>query len=272
MFRFFRQIRKKLTVHQTEEQVGNNTQEPPSPKGRYLLYAMGEIFLVVVGILIALQVNNWNEEKSMRVKEQFYLAKLLEDFRKNKIEAKEKLQFANDQTSNVDLLLASINNPNKETDDEKWMIALNHAWFLPHPVFEENTWEELHSTGDLSIIQNTNLTNDIANFYRSVETTLRLENEWGDFHLSYRNKVNEIMDHNLRQSIFIQIITGENDRKATAVAQPYILKLTSIPGVMGILSDIRMNRYSSINAYQNLVDNTSNIISQLEQELGLGTN
>jgi len=49
MIRFFRTIRKKLIE---EDNVR-----------KYLLYAIGEILLVVIGILIALQVNNWNEER-----------------------------------------------------------------------------------------------------------------------------------------------------------------------------------------------------------------
>lgn len=51
MLRFFRQIRKKLVTKDT--------------LNSYALYAIGEILLVVVGILIALQVNNWNEERTM---------------------------------------------------------------------------------------------------------------------------------------------------------------------------------------------------------------
>jgi hypothetical protein len=52
MINFFRKIRKKLL---TQNKVS-----------KYLLYALGEILLVVVGILIALQVNNWNEDRSSR--------------------------------------------------------------------------------------------------------------------------------------------------------------------------------------------------------------
>jgi len=47
MLRFFRTIRKKMIE---QENVS-----------KYLLYAIGETLLVVIGILIALQVNNWNE-------------------------------------------------------------------------------------------------------------------------------------------------------------------------------------------------------------------
>jgi sensor domain CHASE-containing protein len=49
MLRFFRQIRQRLLTD--------------NKFSKYLLYAVGEILLVVIGILIALQINNWNEER-----------------------------------------------------------------------------------------------------------------------------------------------------------------------------------------------------------------
>jgi len=56
MIKFFRQIRYRLMSE-------NKTGIPALPIGRYLKYAIGEILLVVIGILIALQVNNWNESR-----------------------------------------------------------------------------------------------------------------------------------------------------------------------------------------------------------------
>lgn len=59
MIKFFRHIRKQLLSE-------NKT-------GKYLKYALGEIILVVIGILIALQINNWNENrKSKRVADEIY--------------------------------------------------------------------------------------------------------------------------------------------------------------------------------------------------------
>ena len=64
MLKFFRSIRKKLIE---EDNVR-----------KYLLYAIGEILLVVIGILIALQINNWNEERKDRASEADILHNLKE--------------------------------------------------------------------------------------------------------------------------------------------------------------------------------------------------
>ena len=53
MIKIFRHFRKSLIL-----ETGNNR--------RYLKYAIGEIVLVVIGILIALQINNWNENRKIR--------------------------------------------------------------------------------------------------------------------------------------------------------------------------------------------------------------
>jgi len=69
MTRIFRNIRQKLAA---ENKVM-----------AYLRYAIGEILLVVIGILIALQVNNWNERRKDRKEEQVLLQNLKEEFTKN---------------------------------------------------------------------------------------------------------------------------------------------------------------------------------------------
>ena len=48
--------------------------------GRYLLYAIGEVVLVVVGILIALQINNWNEERKLEQERLVLIENLKRDF------------------------------------------------------------------------------------------------------------------------------------------------------------------------------------------------
>ncbi len=66
MIKFFRHIRKSLIEK--------------NQMGKYFKYAIGEILLVVIGILIALQINNWNEHKKDRSEEQLILKSLHKEF------------------------------------------------------------------------------------------------------------------------------------------------------------------------------------------------
>ena len=51
--------------------------------GKYLKYAIGEIILVVIGILIALQINNWNQSKILKIEEVKSLESLQSEFKEN---------------------------------------------------------------------------------------------------------------------------------------------------------------------------------------------
>jgi hypothetical protein len=65
MIKFFRKIRQNLLMD-------NKTK-------KYFKYALGEIVLVVIGILIALSINNWNEERKNKIKESVYLEGIKSD-------------------------------------------------------------------------------------------------------------------------------------------------------------------------------------------------
>jgi hypothetical protein len=74
MIKFFRQIRQKLlTENLPDGQAGKFS--------KYLLYAIGEIILVVIGILIALQINNWNEHRKAEIAQKVLLENFLEDLK-----------------------------------------------------------------------------------------------------------------------------------------------------------------------------------------------
>ena len=70
MLRFFRQIRQKLIKQENMR--------------KYIWYALGEILLVMIGILLALQVNNWNEYRKERIQEEKSLHALLKEFENSK--------------------------------------------------------------------------------------------------------------------------------------------------------------------------------------------
>ena len=78
MIKFFRRIRQRLLSE--------------NKFSKYLLYAIGEIVLVVIGILIALQINSWNQYRIERIEEQTILGQLKEEFENNLIQLEGKIE------------------------------------------------------------------------------------------------------------------------------------------------------------------------------------
>src|SRR5210317_1084566 len=104
MIPFFRKIRKKMALN-------NEPSKPAWPAGRYLRYAVGEIVLVVIGILIALQINNWNENRKERILEKQILTdikeSLIADLENQLGPNKEQLES---DLSNVNILIKTYQN------------------------------------------------------------------------------------------------------------------------------------------------------------------
>ena len=67
MIKFFRTIRKDLMVKNLPAREG--TAEQAGKTGKYFKYAIGEILLVIIGILIAVSINGWNEDRKILIEE-----------------------------------------------------------------------------------------------------------------------------------------------------------------------------------------------------------
>src|SRR5210317_888694 len=77
---------------------------------KYLLYAVGEIALVVIGILIALQINNWNEFKKDRVQERKVLTELKVSLQRNCTEMEKDALRRKNWNKSSDIIISALQN------------------------------------------------------------------------------------------------------------------------------------------------------------------
>ena len=128
---------------------------------KYILYALGEIILVVIGILIAIQINGWNQERKNRDTEKVLLAELYK-------ESKENLrQFEENKQAYVQSLIAcSVVLRNVSTMEER--ASLDSVMNYGPGMFRGITFdpsngivESLISTGEIQLIRNDTLRNYI---------------------------------------------------------------------------------------------------------------
>lgn len=144
MIKFFRKIRRNLIIE------GKTT--------NYLKYAIGEIILVVLGILIALQINNWNEQRKENNEETAVLKNLLE----NLTLAKQQSETFILEEENLKLSLINILGINSDKLISKSVVITdsifeNAVWDLQTNLPTFNTYNDLKNTNKLSLIKNKNI-------------------------------------------------------------------------------------------------------------------
>ncbi len=134
----------------------------------YFLYAVGEIILVVIGILIALQINNWSEEyKDIRLEKSYYF-KFLEDVNQDQL-LLEKLIAENDQRikySNQLLHLLQQEHPARKEVIFLLRETISKIRFRFRP--SQSAFEDLKSNGKLAIID-LKLKKQLLNYYAEME-------------------------------------------------------------------------------------------------------
>jgi len=129
---------------------------------KYLKYAIGEIVLVVIGILIALQINNWNQDRQQRQKEKKILIELKRDLVSNdSILEQEIIQ----QKNYIKEITTTIQHLKKgEILNDTISLYLNHSFFIERIQFVSSAYESLKSVG-IDIISSDVLRADIANLF-----------------------------------------------------------------------------------------------------------
>ena len=107
MIKFFRKIRRNLLSD--------------GKTGKYLKYALGEIILVVIGILIALQINNWNDDRKNQLFEQEILTLINENLKNDSIALAEQVSYSKEATKLTNRLLERVTNANYNDSLNLWM-------------------------------------------------------------------------------------------------------------------------------------------------------
>ena len=143
MLRFFRLIRRKLIEEQKVRQ--------------YIYYAIGEIMLVVIGILIALQVNNWNEERILANERSTILENLNIEFSENLVELKISINRLDSLKTGLAELLAVMHDQPDTLSTDEFEILLENSFFTPTYSPSSFVLEELKNSGGLTRINDERL-------------------------------------------------------------------------------------------------------------------
>ena len=218
MIKFFRKIRQNLLSEGKTE--------------KYLKYAIGEIILVVIGILIALQINNWNEKRKERNKEDQLIDVLITDLQSKKAEFTSDLAIGKSIIRNSDV---SINYWKKSSDIDtlnlKYLLKYlaEDEWFFNEnsPVYAtiagSELWKQLPDS----------LNRQIDNMYRIqfglIKSSFAKQSEY-----ALNGKLNFLAPNHLlnlnESTLNLQRIVAENDEDFIVLLELFksgVIRLTS---------------------------------------------
>jgi hypothetical protein len=200
MIKFFRKIRQNLLSE--------------NKFSKYLLYAIGEILLVMIGILLALQVNNWNENRKDLKKEQL----ILQNLEKNLVFNLRELNQTFESTKigyNASLQLLELIKPESSihaTYKVDSLIAVILTYYTYDPA--TGVIDEIINSGQLNIIRNEELKNLVSNWSR-VMTDVQKNFDIADGHL-YNVLIPYLM---------------ENSNLRNIPRQPHLFRKTDLPKI-----------------------------------------
>ncbi len=246
MIKIFRHIRKDLMVK-------NKT-------GKYLKYAIGEIILVVIGILIALQVNNWNIDKTDKKRELKYLTNIVLDLKKDIKSLNDLMEFRKNRLIGDQKIIDHMNGIPVDNLNE---LAKNIVNSMMERNFTPNntTFLELSNSGNLNLISNDSikfLLLELEELYKTNK--LSIEHETFDYREYISKSANRNIDVDLLIPVYMGLKTIE-EQKITLDSFKDLLNIREYKNglfIMTFLSD------GYIKAYENMKAKSEKIIRMIE--------
>ena len=246
MLKFFRKIRQNLLSE------GKTT--------KYFKYAVGEIVLVMIGILLAVQANNWNVDRTAKLELEQTLSKLLVELNQDKNLLNELVNQNANFISKLDSCLIILKNPNNYSL-EKFDNYYSYVNYTISFDYSTESFDELSKQGKLKLISNNILSDSLISYYTNTNYKAfeeALANHTRDNLRAYTTGFdffNSIDDRgNYKASDFgIKRKTLENYRNDLKI-------------INGIMFKLVLHRYIEV-AYKEILPRTEFLIKNTEKEL-----
>ncbi|MDM9631471.1 DUF6090 family protein [Robiginitalea aurantiaca] len=174
MFKFFKRIRRNLLSQ--------------GKTGKYLTYALGEIVLVVIGILIALQINTWNESRKEIGKSRALLKEFRKDLVRDTLESNYVIGKLEDQVKLERWALTLVSYDLSHRDSLR-KVLLGPYYQQPMTA---RTFNKLQNSENPNLTGFADLQNKLTKYYTDTKYLLDAYNEEEKYH-AFENDINEII-------------------------------------------------------------------------------
>jgi len=226
MLNFLRKIRLSLIESLPSRQAGGSAK-------KYILYAIGEIALVVIGILIALQINIWNQQRQLNNTENIYLLRIYDDVN-TMLQSSSIFDNGQEYLNQTLLALRGIEKCSV-TEEEKKALERTLEGHQSLGLFptKRTAYDEMLATGMIAQLRNDSLKTMISDLYASIEASQnRLE--------YFRDELGRASQVIMKS---VQFSIGEGQFKVLYYDVPSLCKNTQFRNAMVEVYDARSDTY-----------------------------
>ena len=254
MIKFFRKIRQQLLTE-------NRTT-------KYLIYAIGEIILVMIGILLALQVNNWNELRKQRLEEVQILKNIQLDYQNVIAECEENNDFRKRILSATKNLYRLIGNDQHNYSKTELDSVLAILFINPTYNNQTGSLNILFNSGKINLITNENIKEALIKWPQQIDDVIEDE-LYASNHLlnelkPYMRKFISISDVN--KAINYKDLELFDSSITSKFESNYWSMLNDIE-FEGVLAARELPLSVSLIQSEDLIDTAKNIIRLIDKEL-----
>ncbi len=252
MIKFFRNIRQNLLNE--------------GKTSKYLKYAIGEIVLVVIGILIALQINNWNSERQAKIeteaKRQSNLREIYHDLKKDIIILDTILNQLERQKEASKYILEILESDDKYVSDS--LKFIQYQFLAANTVTVDrtkNTWDNLNSSGQLLSLKAEELNSKLFEYYTFYDSRIKNFNE-----LPRQKR----LEFRLSTDLCDNLKNQSNINEATGLIYPnydWFDCYLNLDGVHQVLMPVFISCRYNITWFTQLKTQAQSIIEYMEQNI-----
>lgn len=247
----------------------NKTGKPAFAAGRYFKYAIGEIILVVLGILIAVQLNNWNENKNKRALGYQYLTEMRNEVQDDLFMLAQIVRELNRNIKNHEAALRTKNIATLPLDSIEMILTPKNLDFK----ISELTFNKMKNLGLTSLTKNKKLNSQINYYYNSSVVSLKLSMVWVfealKKYIDYYKYQQDAIDYGFDASDKIKFPALYNQSIEELKNEKRIKSIEfikSIKGRMLILDDLSKKTYS-LSVLKGFKTSTLNLLESIYGEL-----
>ncbi|MEZ4854849.1 MAG: DUF6090 family protein [Gelidibacter sp.] len=249
MIKFFRKIRQNSIK---EKKFIN-----------YLKYALGEIVLVVIGILMALQINNWNENRLNEKRIKSYLQSFITDLKSDILVYKRNINEFEITFKNINRIL--LNDEYRRLDADSIYALINYSWSIN--TLSDQTFEKIKSVGLQEILGTPEIEKAINDYYTNSTTHYDYFINWNK---EMAMKDNTFWNYNDKYETGINNYLGLNSipfhQNPEKRKEELIKLIESTLGRNYLKNTITRMKYGTIEANQ-FKSNAENLIELIENEI-----